>query len=89
MHVDSDGQVRVVVAHRDPGVPKWIDTEGRRRGMLVSRWIRAKGGVAPRAEVVPLDALRDRLPGDHPFVAPDERRRRLALRRVLAWSRYL
>ncbi|MGH9025778.1 MAG: hypothetical protein ACRDWD_06650, partial [Acidimicrobiia bacterium] len=32
MHVDDDGKWRVVVAHYDPGVPNWLDTEGRRSG---------------------------------------------------------
>ena len=79
----------MVVAHRDPGVPNWIDTEGRRRGMLVYRFVRAPGAAAPRAERLPLAALRAKLPADHPAVAPEERRRALARRRELAWRRYL
>jgi len=27
--LDSDGSFRMVIAHRDPGVPNWLDTEGR------------------------------------------------------------
>jgi hypothetical protein len=45
-HVDDDGMVRIVVAHRDPGIANWIDTEGRERGMLVYRWIWARSKPA-------------------------------------------
>ena len=54
IHVDGDGVVRVVVAHRDPGTPNWIDTEERRRGLLVYRWVWARNNPLPRARVVPL-----------------------------------
>lgn len=35
----DDGTVRLVVAGRDPGVPHWLDTGGRRRGFLTLRWL--------------------------------------------------
>ena len=41
-HVDADGKVRVVVAHTDPGVPNWLDTEGRPVGMAVYRYVGAR-----------------------------------------------
>ena len=87
-HVDADGVVRVVVAHRDPGVPNWIDTEERRRGMLVYRWVWARTNPLPRARVVHLDELRKALPPDHPAVTPEARRAQLARRREAVWNRY-
>jgi hypothetical protein len=87
-HVDADGRVRVVVAHEDPGVPNWIDTEGRRVGMLVYRWVWARDNPCPTSRLTTVDAVRDALPPDHPTVSADERRQRLARRREAVWNRY-
>jgi hypothetical protein len=53
----ADGSVRVVVAHRDPGVPNWLDTCGHDRGAMCWRWIRAAEHPQPRTRVVKVDAL--------------------------------
>jgi len=37
--LEPDGRVRVVVAHRDPGVANWLDTAGHRRGTIGVRWV--------------------------------------------------
>ena len=88
IHVDADGVVRVVVAHRDPGAPNWIDTEERKRGLLVYRWVWARNNPLPRARVLPLGEVRKALPPDHPIVSPAERRAQLARRREAVWNRY-
>jgi len=82
LYVDDDHRVRLVLAHHDPGVPNWIDTEGRRRGLLVYRLVGARSGVEPAAEVVGADELRARLPPRHPVVTTDERRVALRARRA-------
>ena len=87
-HVDSDGALRIVVAHRDPATPNWIDTEERARGLLVYRWVWARTNPVPTARVVSLDAVRSALPADHPVVAPDARRAQLARRCESVWNRY-
>jgi hypothetical protein len=87
-HVDADGRVRVVVAHRDPGAPNWLDTEGKPIGMCVYRYVGARTKPVPTALVVPLDALRGALPADHPVVAADERRAQLAARSRAAQRRW-
>ena len=47
---------RLVVAHRDPGVPNWLDTEGRPFGMVFWRFMLPEGEIeTPRAELVPFD----------------------------------
>jgi hypothetical protein len=33
----SDGTFRVVLAHRDPGVPNWLQTAGHRAGQICLR----------------------------------------------------
>jgi hypothetical protein len=88
IHRDRDGRVRVVLAARDPGVPNWIDTAGRARGLLVYRFVWARDHPVPSARVVPLDEIRGALPPTHPVVLPEERRRRLAHRRESAWNRF-
>jgi hypothetical protein len=40
-----DGSVKLTVAHRDPGVPNWIDTCGHREGTMCWRWYRLKPGA--------------------------------------------
>jgi hypothetical protein len=89
MHIDDDGRFRLVIAHRDPGTPNWIDTEERRRGMLVYRWVWARTRPAPSATLVRLDEVRAALPPGHPSVSEDERRRSLVRRRESAWNRFL
>lgn len=49
-----DGSVRVVVAHRNPGVPNWINTVGHECGVMSWRWIRSKSHPQPRPRVVKL-----------------------------------
>ena len=54
---DADGHVRIVVAHRDPGVPNWLYTCGHQRGGLALRWVGAAEIPEPRTQVVPLSSL--------------------------------
>ena len=44
--LDPDGVFRGVIAHRDPGVPNWLDPEGSPRGTLAVRFLFAD--VTPR-----------------------------------------
>ena len=54
----ADGTVPVVIAHRDPGVPNWLSTEGRPFGLVFWRFMLPEGPIAtPEAEVVPVDSL--------------------------------
>jgi hypothetical protein len=87
-HVDTDGKVRLVVAHHDPGVPNWLDTEEQALGMAVYRYVGARSKPQPAAQVVTLAGLRDVLPDDHPHVDAEARRRRLAERSAAAQRRW-
>ena len=52
--LDDDGGFRLVLAHLDPGVPNWIDTEGRPFGLVFWRFMLPEGKIeTPTAEVVP------------------------------------
>jgi hypothetical protein len=53
-----DGSFRVVVAHRDPGVPNWLATAGHREGLVFCRWLQAESPPdQPTSRVVPVDSL--------------------------------
>jgi hypothetical protein len=55
---DADGIATVVLAHRDPGVPNWLTTEGRGFGLVFWRFLLADGPIDPiTAEVVPVASL--------------------------------
>jgi hypothetical protein len=62
-----DGQVTMVIARRDPGVPHWLSTEGRPFGLVFWRFMLPDGPIdTPTAQVVPLRAVReamDQAPG--------------------------
>ncbi len=53
-HANSDGSVRVVVSHEDPGHPNWLETAGHRRGTMCLRWIRAAHHPDPTLRLVAL-----------------------------------
>lgn len=60
MKADAEGRFRFVVAHEDPGVPNWIDTEGHSAGTLYWRFLLPEGDIEqPRCEVVSLASLRE------------------------------
>jgi hypothetical protein len=88
VHVDSDGCMRIVLAHEDPGVPNWIDIGGRPRGLLVYRWVWASDNPLPAACEVAFSEIRERLPADHPVVDAATRRRALSRRSEDAWNRF-
>ena len=49
---EPDGSVRLVLAHRDPGHPNWLETAGHRRGTMCLRWVGAKVHPDPATRVV-------------------------------------
>ena len=56
---EQDGSFEIVVAHRDPGVPNWIDPAGLRTGMIFWRFLMPEEEVPPiETEVVDVGALR-------------------------------
>lgn len=58
MPFDAEGRYRLVIAHRDPGVAGWLDTEGRASGLVYWRFLLARGTVpTPRARRVPVASL--------------------------------
>ena len=73
---DDDGVIRYVLAHRDPGVPNWLDISGHPDGGIFMRWQSPADDQYPEKPTVKLvafDQIRANLPESHPVVAPEER----------------
>ena len=59
---DANGRFTAVIAHSDPGVPNWLDSEGRPFGIAYWRFMLPEGHIeTPQAEVVPYTELPSRL----------------------------
>jgi len=87
-HVDDDGRVRLVLAHTDPGVPNWLDTEGQPMGMAVYRYVGARTKPQPTARLMRRNELPSVLPATHPTVDPQARRDHIAERSHAAQRRW-
>jgi hypothetical protein len=88
---DADGVYRYVVAHRDPGVPNWLDTIALPEGFLSLRWAYTQAPDAvPTTAVTKLDfaALRSHLPAATRSVSTTERRERIRIRQAHVQRRY-
>lgn len=59
---DTDGAIRVVVAHTDPGIANWLDTTGRHCGYLFCRWQGLTPDRPPPTPTVDVVALSDVVP---------------------------
>jgi hypothetical protein len=57
--LEKDGSFKMILAHEDPGLPNWLDTEGNLFGLVFWRFFLVEGEAAtPRAEVVKLIDIR-------------------------------
>ncbi len=54
---EKDGSVRLVVAHRDPGLPNWLETADHTSGTMCFRWIKAQEHPQPATRVVKFSEL--------------------------------
>jgi len=91
--VDGDGVIRLVVAHRDPGVPNWLDTTGHREGFLTPRWAYSQTPDPEQwpsitAHKVHFDEIRKHLPPQTRTVTPEERREQIRVRQAHVLRRY-
>jgi hypothetical protein len=78
---DSDGKVRLVLAHDDPGVYNWVDTQGFERGNLTYRHMLEGEPAALSTRLVSRAELDDVLP-------PDTKRVNASERTALLWERF-
>jgi hypothetical protein len=89
--LDPDGVARLVVAHRDPGIPNWVDTTGLPEGFLTFRWTYSKlPEQLPTTRVSKLGfgEIRARLPAGVRSVSAAERRERIRIRQAHVQRRY-
>jgi hypothetical protein len=57
--INDEGNFRMIIAHEDPGLPNWLDTEGNPFGLVFWRMFLAEGDVGtPTAEVVKVSELK-------------------------------
>jgi hypothetical protein len=91
---DPDGMFRFVISERAPEVANWLECTGHGRGYVQLRWqrlsrdLRAEDG--PRAEVVKLAELEERLPFyAHARLTPPEYAERIAARQSAIARRML
>lgn len=88
---DADGAVRWVVAHRDPGVPNWLETTGIPVGYISPRWSYSEPpSELPTisARIVRFDEIRSHLPPETRSIAAEERRERIRIRQEHVQRRY-
>jgi hypothetical protein len=71
--VDADGKVRIVLAHDDPGVHNWMDTQRFERGNLTYRHMLSGHPVPLHTRLVRAADLDEALPADTARVSPRER----------------
>jgi len=83
--LDSDGVLRLVIAHQDPGVPNWVDTAGSPEGFMTSRWAYSEQPPAAEwpvvsAKQVRFDQIRRYLPAATRTVSQQERTQQVRIR---------
>ncbi|KDF01326.1 hypothetical protein Y900_020895 [Mycolicibacterium aromaticivorans JS19b1 = JCM 16368] len=71
--VDSDGKVRLVLAHDDPAVHNWVDTQGFERGNLTYRHMLEGAPAVLSTRLVARGELDDALPLDTNRITASER----------------
>jgi hypothetical protein len=71
--VDSDGKVRLVLAHQDPGYHNWLDTQGFAAGNLTYRNLMSDRRTAFETRLVRRAQLAAVLPGDSARCTAQER----------------
>ena len=79
--VDSDGKVRLVIAHRDPGFHNWLDTQGFEEGHLTYRNLLSTNNTEFRTQTLKFHELSEALPSDSRVVDTAQREAQL-------WTRF-
>lgn len=79
--LEEDGELIVVIAHQDPGVPNWLDCSGFSRGYVTFRWMLSEEHPVPEASQVYLQELFANLPNRVRRISVQERKEQLKIRR--------
>ena len=91
---DPDGNIRIVVSDRNPGITNWVETLGHRRGYLQFRWQRVSRALTdadgPTVELVDFDGVPAALPFyEHNKITDEDWRERIAARQHAIATRML
>lgn len=79
--IEDDGELIVVIAHQDPGLPNWLDTCGYAEGYICYRWMLSDSAPAPQVTQLKAAQLLDHLPSNVKRIDAERRRAQLAARR--------
>lgn len=71
--IGTDNVVRLVIAHDDPGIHNWLDTQGFSDGNLTYRNLMSQNPASFRTTLVKRANLSAHLPADTKMVTPGER----------------
>lgn len=72
-HVNSDGKIRLLLCHQDPGYHNWLDTQGFERGNLTYRNLLSNWGPPISTRLVKQAQLAQVLPSDTARISPKDR----------------
>ncbi len=79
--LEDDGELILVAAHEDPGLPNWLDPSGHEEGYVTVRWIGSENYPVPDCEQVPAADLSKKLSQSVKRISPEQRTEQLAARR--------
>ena len=79
--LEDDGELLLVVAHTDPGLPNWLDPSGHVEGYITVRWMGSRYYPVPDCIQMKREALALYLPVSAKTINPSQRREQLAARR--------
>ena len=86
--LDEDGMLRVVISHRDPGVPNWFDTSGRTLGLISGRYFDSETAPEPTLTKVAFASLSKHLPANTPTVSVEQRQQQMRARQLSSVRRH-
>jgi hypothetical protein len=79
--LEDNGELLLVVAHDDPGVPNWLDPSGHVEGYITLRWIGSPSYPVPQCVQMKRELLTGCLPKNMVKISSHERQEQLAGRR--------
>lgn len=86
---EENGELILVAAHKDPGVPNWLDTCGHTEGMMGRRWMFASESPTYQTTLVDHDKLFDILPRNVKRISADARKEQLRSRQRGLYKRFV
>jgi hypothetical protein len=87
--IDEDGLLRVVIAHRDPGVANWLDTAGHSEGPIILRCVRTETAPVPTTRRMRFADVAAALPPGTRRVTADQRAAVIDARKLAVSRRFV